>query len=1064
MSKFKSVTTALSLSVLAATSVRAQFAEEYMVENQRTVEVETASWTNLYVGRYTSSNSLVMLPNSTLATENTYVGYSDSASSNSIQVSAGSWSSQNLTIGSDSNSNNIVIIDGGGVLDLQNVFTVNGVSNNNGLILADGGTLLIRSDFSAMHSGFTFGSGGTLKTTATLSDIDHVNDGRSLVFSGESAGWMRTTNHVTIGTATDNNKVTLEDGANIGFDLLTIGDAATVSNNLVVGNSSTVTVNSNLTVRGALNHLNIDGGTVAAMGALDSESEIKFSDDGVLTAYNMVTAQSIEGAGTFNLSGENAVWDNSGQMLTVGNVFPGSALILTNGALLKTQSIEIGGVSSAGNEVALGSGSKVILEGDGSVLHAGNSLKVDDGGWLVFASSSPFNTTITLNDSIEWNSGGTVEFRGDAPIINRWTKFIYQGSESNITGRIYENGALFVGEGRKLIISGPSGNWAASGENLHVGDISSGSSLVISNGASGTFNSASIGDFAEKGNDNNVLVSGAGSTMDSLSFTAIGGTLIGNEWHDGGMNNILRVEDQAVYTSQSLHNRNSTGSSGLEIASGATVNVGSYYQGANAFLTILTDNTGTNMGMLQATTAEFEAGARVGVDAISTILVDKQYTNTIASATTMIVGGVTNGTTADLAVLGQSGGSLLHYSLALTNGTDLVAMYSRRYLADVAGFNPDSIIAGVVNEIDRISMLTNEASYAQATNQINVLGNMSASQVKTELEQLYVYQLPTYMHNQGILRGIDEVRARGSSFHGTTKGSAMPQPIGAAGPGPHAADQGFQPWVKVYGAYGDRDKDGSSGFNDGYDVQAYGTVLGADKAYGKLLFGLAGGFAGSNLEGDNRDTSEATTAYGLLYASFGTEEWFGDAVVSYGLSDIDNESGGAFDVTSSTEASQTAFYFGGGKEYTDPEGSGALLRPQAGLQISMFDQDAYTEESTTAVGKDVAGFDRMSYLSSFGVELVIPQNSLKANYETQFRAFWLHEFNTDEEIVDYTLVGSNQPGQFVMRSPDRDVGQFGVGLVADCNKTGLKLRADLDTQFSKSFYSATVSGALLYEF
>ena len=165
------------------------------------------------------------------------------------------------------------------------------------------------------------------------------------------------------------------------------------------------------------------------------------------------------------------------------------------------------------------------------------------------------------------------------------------------------------------------------------------------------------------------------------------------------------------------------------------------------------------------------------------------------------------------------------------------------------------------------------------------------------------------------------------------------------------------------------------------------------------------------------------------------------------------------------EASQTAFYIGGGKEFKDKD-SDALLRPMLGLQVSQFDQDAYSETSPSvnAVGKDVDAYDRWSYQSTLGASMIIPTKGKKANFETEFRAFWLHEFNDDEEIVDYTLVGSSQPGQFILRSPDQDVAQFGIGFMADCNKSGLKLRTDIDTQFSKTYNSITVSGALLYEF
>jgi len=50
-----------------------------------------------------------------------------------------------------------------------------------------------------------------------------------------------------------------------------------------------------------------------------------------------------------------------------------------------------------------------------------------------------------------------------------------------------------------------------------------------------------------------------------------------------------------------------------------------------------------------------------------------------------------------------------------------------------------------------------------------------------------------------------------------------------------------------------------------------------------------------------------------------------------------------------------------------------------------------------------------------------------------------------------------------MRSPETDVAQLGIGYVAKLDN-GWLIRADLDGQVSKDFYSATLSGALLHEF
>ncbi len=1019
--------------------------EDVLIENQRTNIIYNTTWGDTYVGKYTSGNVLDVSSNATLASADAFVGFTDTASSNTVGIADDStWSVGNLQVGTAGNGANRVFILDGGMLELGKALSIDGATNGNGLVLADGGTLHARSDFDAGLLGFYFTSNGTLKVDGTLSHLDQVEGGRHIVLNGADAAWNRPTNDVVIGQSTSGNSVKLDSGAHLDIDNLFLGSAGTTGNAFVLAGSST-TVASNLVAAGASNQIQVSGsGLLTLDGILASESAIQFDGGGEAIAHGMIDLPGIDGSGSFIAEGANALWTNNGT-IAVGAAQGGSTLTVRDHALVRANRIEIG--AAGDSEVWLGSGGKLVLEDTGSVLYDGSTLWVEDGGWITFGSG--FNDALAwTNASIVWNSGGTFEFQGEAPVIPGW----------EVLGEYAEMGEFFLGRGRTMILNGPNAYLAAHTNNFHLGDLSSDNTFIVENGANASFKTVSIGDFKEGGNDNLLLVRGNGSVVTNLGFAAIGGTLVGNAWHEGGDRNVLRIEDGAMfYSPGTLHNRNTTGTSGLEIASGATVDVASYYQSAGAYLTVFAAADGTNAGLLRADTATFESGARIGVDAVSRLVIDQMYTNSIVQADALIIGGVTNGATADLAKLGTSGGSLVNFSLSLEDGTNIVATYNRRYLSQSAGFDPETMMAEIADEIDILSMTGNAA----ASNQIDILNLLDGAQQKTAMEQLYVYQLPTFMHNQGVFGGIDQVRARGSSFHRTT--GTPPAPAGAAGPGPHAADQGVQGWVKAYGSFGARDKDKDTGYNDGYDVQAFGTVLGFDRAFGEWLFGLAGGYAGSVIDADNGDESEAGTGYGILYASYGTEDWFGDLVASYGVSDIDNESGGAFDVSSSTEATHTTLYAGGGKEFKDPEGSGALLRPLLGLQVSLFDQDGYTEKSPNAVGKQVDAYDRWSYLSTVGAEMAIPKAGAKIDWEAEFRAYWLHEFNDDEDKIDYTLAGSTQPGQFLVRAPDSDIGQFGVGCVAKW-KNGLQLRADLDAQVSKTFYSTTLSGTLLYEF
>ncbi len=1049
----------------AAGNIFAQ--EDKLIENQRTNIIHNTEWGDTYLGKYTPNNSLVVSNSATLISANAYVGVSDLATSNTALVTdGGTWTMDSLQIGSTNNSGNTVTVQNGGTIEIDTGFSILGSTNGNMLTLGSGGTLYMKSDFDAEIDGFVYGSNNTLKVGGELSNLDHIENQRKLVLSGGNAAWDRSTNVVFIGENTSGNSLSLESGAQLSFTNISIGSIATTNNAFIVSSGSQATVASNLSLKGTASYvevsgsqlqvegnldvtgvgsyIGINGGYLTANGNLNSENNVQFSGEGELLALGNVEMPGIDGSGLMILSGENARWTNN-TSLQIGPTQGGSILAVEDNALVQTEKIEIGGVSSSGSSVVLGDQGKMILTGNGSVLYGGNLLVVDNGGWLTFGSD--FSTALTWTDTnIVWNTGGTIEFQGEAPVIDGW----------DFNGEYLELGTLFLGEGRTMILNGSNAYLPAHTNNFHLGDLSSDNNFVVTNGARASFKTVSIGDFKEGGNNNTLLVSGNSSVVSNLGFTAIGGTMIANTWHEGGKNNILRIEDGALfYSPDTLHNRNTTGTSGLEIASGALVDVDNYYQSSGAYLSIFTDSTGTNTGLLRVSdTAEFEAGATLGFDAIASLDIDTTYTNRIVEAGTLVVDGVTNATTTDLSALNYSGGLLVNYELWV-DGQNIYAGYTRNNL--LGSGDSDSMIDDIWGEINRLA----DHGNAAASNQLDIVNNMgSEEEAKLQMEQMYSYQIPTYMHNQGVFGGINQVRARGASFHGAPDKSALPRPKGVAGP--HAEDQGLQGWAKVYGNFGSRDKDDGSGFVDGYDAQAFGTVIGFDQAFGDWLFGLAGGYAGSTLDGDNGDKSDAATGYGMLYANYGTKDWFGDLIVSYGLTDMDNTSGTDFDVASSVEASQTAFYIGGGYQFED-EPSGSLFRPLLGLQVSQFDQDAYTEESPNALAKDVDAYDRLSVQSSFGASLVFPKAGKKMDMELHLRTYWLHEFNDDEEQVGYALIDSGLRGQFVMRSPDSDTAQLGAGFVMNA-RNGWQLRADIDVLLSQTFASTTLSGALLYEF
>ena len=98
----------------------------------------------------------------------------------------------------------------------------------------------------------------------------------------------------------------------------------------------------------------------------------------------------------------------------------------------------------------------------------------------------------------------------------------------------------------------------------------------------------------------------------------------------------------------------------------------------------------------------------------------------------------------------------------------------------------------------------------------------------------------------------------------------------------------------------------------------------------------------------------------------GTKDWFVDASLIYGSSDVDTRMGTTFDTTSDFSARNVAFYVGGGKEIKTDY---FIITPQLSMLANSYSQDAYTEKASNAVGRNIDSFDAFYFQSSLGCSL-----------------------------------------------------------------------------------------------
>lgn len=759
----------------------------------------------------------------------------------------------------------------------------------------------------------------------------------------------------------------------------------------------------------------------------------------------------------------------------VGSNTSFNSLIITNGSTVMGSNSFVGASASASyNTVSVNDSSEWDIYGglvigavdnSNNVVSVGGFSSVDDGDDLI----EPAEMSYLIANSVVINGGAS---NGNSLVVNRLGVLRVVGDfDYSMDGFVLEDDGSLVVEGilsglkdyetQHVALLGLFASLDLAGTNLSVGAGEGTASLDLLFGASGQVKDLTLGmDSETSGRKNRVRLLGASLLADSLAIQGFENEVFVMDTTNG-VGSVLVVND-------ALLNHGKGGTSGIELDTNALISAGSYSQSEGAFLKLNVSTNYTTPTLNVLNTAEFEEGAELRFIANEILPFGVSTSNIVVGADTLVFGGITN-----TVATNRVDAILTHNSvnvsvrLSVDTNANLWAEFVRQYMSESAGFEPGSSIANVLDEIDDIAAGggTGDVVWIAQNMSSNVLV-MSTSEQQKQLNALYRYSAPSYMHGRAVHDGAALVMSRSSAFH------MMLQERGPKGAmGPHSKEQGLQGWVMGYGSYGEYETDqGELNLSSqGYDQQVYGTVIGLDYSFGDLLLGVAGGYAGSVLETDTQDESDATAGYGIFYASYGTQEWFGDLVASYGAISIENEAGITFgDVSSETDATQASLYLGLGKEWrlqqNEAHQKGWRFRPQVGLRVGLYDQDAYDEVSANVVAKSVEAFERWSYLSNVGAAVVLPKAFKNVALETELRANWLHEFNDDEERVGYTLQGgTGQRHEMIMQSPDADALDAGVAVRAIW-ANGLQLRAAVDGQFSDNFMAATISGSLLYNF
>ncbi len=1050
---------------------------QYYIDDGDTESViaNTSFGTNVIMGLDSSGNGLRVYGGYTASAKSLVVGYAADSTNNRVQLRAGSALSLSgdLYVGYDSSENSFSASDGSRVYVDDNVYIgYFDAAQSNEVTLSgedaywlSGGNIYV--GYGGNDNTFEVSDDATLYAGGSIwIGRDSTADNNTMLVSDAAVSNVY---EVVVGSHGEGNALYLEDGAELYSYRAFVGVTNAADDNLIwVGSGSTWTNTDNLYLGNVANTGNrvtvTNGGSIVLYGDLEIEgtdNEFNLENGGSLTIYTNFNASTngfnfnaggslyvggeltgqtgtIEDGRTVGLTGSNGWWNMTGSNVVVGSSTSRNGLHVEDGALVEVGQLDVGlentafsntvsvtgtgswldiagdltvgSVSNSDNVVNVYSNGTIVVGGDLAIEGTDNEFNLGEGGWLLVS-----NGLDASMDGFSFLAGGTLES---------------MGALTGLDGSIEDQ--------RAVLLTGSNAVWDLGTNSLLVGVTSSSNELYVTGGAYLASGDAMIGGSGTTGSL--VYVSGNASLWDVSGDLAL----------NGYYNDLVIAEGASVSVDGTLSVENE---SSISFSGGGTASADGYYQDADSVFSF--DDSFTNASdatplLLVSDTAEFEAGATVSyVGGIGSLERGVTYTNTLVAADTLVVDGVTNAADADLAALNlTSFGTLLSIDLVAEND-DLIALISRMALSDSAGFAEGSDMAGVSEEIDLLADSGNE----RAETMLSALSDLDSDAQGAQLSQLYDRHAPSYAHVSGMLDGFKQVRQRG-----VVPGSMLPQ--GALGP--HYYGEQAQAWIKGYGSWGERDGSGSL---SGYDLTTYGAVAGYDKSHGDLLLGVAGGMATTDISQNDGDSSEASTGYGLVYASYGTLSWFGDLNLGYGRSSIEESSGTSFKSSAKYSASQFGFYLGGGREMVFSEDR-LFVTPSAALSGAYYLQESYTEKSTASVPRRVDEYDHLGLQSELGVKLSYSYDLERSVLMPEVHVNWLHEFNADEEDVSYSLVGGTGDYSFSMQAPVEDLFEVGAGLSwwKRSAKAKHEWAVGLDGRFGDGYTETTASLRLIRQF
>lgn len=762
------------------------------------------------------------------------------------------------------------------------------------------------------------------------------------------------------------------------------------------------------------------------------------------------TALNVEGGETLIVSsGFFSAGETDNPLFPSAN--PGAVISGTRKTTLEGTTI-IGGSNSGIGAPALEiNDGELIVTGD-SVLTGGpgnpaifattTDLQISNG---TFSAGTGGATLTLLEGSSATIHGGNFSTETDIPT------FFLQDSDLFLHDGTVSNGSLY-----SLISTGKSSNVT-----LHEGAFDSlvfqgatdssqfftaGTNLVVSNGLFQTGGTMGVSNLKSNAFPTVRLSNGASITFLQAFTLPSGGTF----WLDSG-------NEQASFTT-------------LNIESNTTFNINagqvsaSYFEAGSRSTNIFAI-TSEDHGLIDAQTALFNTNSAMVIDALDVSTSTLQTNNymLVSADPDQLFAGTTN-TPAN--------------TVSFTNNVNVETLTVDRM--EFAGLQIRTVDSKTILELRFTAMslkeywdltngtstvvtekFANELDQLASTEMLEAIDGFSSSTASlSAIEETYFTTPNTFQTTlQGLQAAVGQSVSRGAEFREQLKLI----PPGAKGP---ERKNELRGWGKYYGQFYTHD---AEGLNPEYDTELHGGVIGIDKSLGNLLLGLSGG-GGNYSTTTGADGEENIRAYhGALYGTYGTDRAYFDAGIAYGFNEVETQTDGPFVLEGEFDAQIVSAYLGGGYDLIDTKG-GTVFTPEASIQYSMYEQDAYSETSTTAVPRNIDAFDADSLRSSIGLNVsMLNTTALETfGFKLDGRVHWLHEFNPEPGNMTFNLEGGNNDYQLAHPLLDEDLFRAGFGFsffnTMRQQPKNVLLRVDFDELFGDGFNSHNFSAKVIYAF